>query len=102
MRNELAKLARNLAAGTRLALFAPVTRLAFRIDVVQVLLLFALSALVDIGVDWVRYGPDAYFSWFGAGNELYGAGFMLLCAALIALAYRQGALLLAIPVMALA
>ena len=102
MRNELAKLARNLAAGTRLALFAPVARLAFRIDVPQALLLFALSALVDFGADWIRYGPDAYFSLHGAGNELFAAGLMLLCASLLALAFRQGALIVAIPVIALA
>ena len=55
MRHEFVKLARNLAAGTRLALFAPVARLAFRIDVVQLLLLFALSALVDFGADWFAF-----------------------------------------------
>ena len=101
MRNEFVNLLRNLAAGARLALFAPVARLAFRIDVVQLLLLFALSALVDFGADWVRYGPDAYFSWFGAGNELFAAGLMMLTAAVLALAFRQGALILAIPVLAL-
>jgi hypothetical protein len=102
MRNEFVKLVRNLAAGTRLALFAPVARLAFRIDVVQLLLLFAVSALVDFCADWIRYGPDAYFSWFGAGNELFAAALMLLSAAVLALAFRQGALILAIPVLALA
>jgi hypothetical protein len=102
MRNESAKLARNLVAGLRLALFAPVARLAFRIDVVQLLLLFALSALVDFCADGVRYGPDAHFSWFGAGNELFAAGLMLLSVAVLALVFRQGALILAIPVLALA
>ena len=101
MRNEIANLGRNLVAGLRLALFLPVSRLAFRIDVAQVLLLFALSALADFGSDWVRYGPDAYFSWYGAGNELYAAGVMLLLSALLALAFRQGPLLLAIPVLVL-
>jgi hypothetical protein len=101
MRIELVNLGRNLAAGLRLALFAPVSRLAFRIDVAQVLLLFAVSALVDFGADWVRYGPDAYFSWFGAGNELFAAGLMMLSVAVLALILRQGALLVAIPVLAL-
>jgi len=101
MRNQFVNLIRNLAAGLRLALFAPVARLAFRIDVVQLLLLFAVSALVDFGADWVRYGPDAHFSWFGAGNELFAAGLMMLTAAVLALAFRQGALILAIPVLAL-
>jgi len=73
VRNEASKLARNLIAGLRLALFLPVTRLAFRVDLAQLLLLFALSALLDVGADWVRYGPDAHFSWLGAGNELFAA-----------------------------
>ncbi len=102
MRNELAKLGRNLFAGLRLALFLPVSRLAFRIDVAQLLLLFALSALVDVGSDWVRYGPDAYFSWYGAGNEIFGAGVLLLLAALLALAFGQAELTLAIPILTLA
>jgi hypothetical protein len=102
MRNESAKLARNLVAGLRLALFMPVTRLAFRIDLVQLLLLFALSALADFCADALRYGPDAYFSWFGAGNELFAGGLMMLTSAVLALVYRQGALVLAIPVLALA
>jgi hypothetical protein len=101
MRNEIAKLSRNLLAGSKLALFLPVSRLAFRIDVVQLLLLFALSAVMDFVSDWVRYGPDAYFSWYGAGNELFAAGVMMLLSALLALAFRQGTLILAIPVVAL-
>ena len=40
MMHELVNLGRNLVAGLRLALFLPVSRLAFRIDVVQLLLLF--------------------------------------------------------------
>lgn len=102
MRNEIAKLGRNLLAGLKLACFLPVSRLAFRIDVVQLLLLFALSALADCGSDWVRYGPDAYFSWYGAGNELFAAGVLLLLSALLALVFRQGTLTLAIPVLVLA
>jgi hypothetical protein len=102
MRTAFANLGRNLRAGLLLAFFLPVSRLAFRIDVVQVLLLFAVSALVDVGTDWVRYGPDAYFSWFGLGNELFGAALMMVTAAVLALAFRQPALMLAIPVLALA
>ncbi len=102
MPTALRNLGRNLRAGLRLALFLPVTRLAFRIDVMQALLLFAFSALMDVGADWVRYGPDAYFSLFGLGSELFAAGLMILTAAVIALACRQAALTLAIPVLALA
>ncbi len=101
MRNELAKLARNLRAGLRLVFFLRVSRLDFRVDLGQLLLLFTLSALLDFGSDWVRYGPDAYFSPFGAGNEIFSGGLMMLVVALIALALRERELVLAIPVLVL-
>ena len=98
---EIAKLLRNLRAGMQLALFVPVSRLAFRIDVVQLLLLFAISAVLDIGADGVRYGPDAYFSLFGVGSELFAAGVMMVSAAVLALVLGQPALTIAIPVLVL-
>lgn len=102
MRQELAKLARNLASGLRLALFLPVNRLAFRIDLAQLLVLFVLSALIDVGTDWVKAGPDGLFSWGGAGSEVFAGGMLMLGAALLALAFGQPALTLAIPVLLLA
>lgn len=99
---ELSQLGRNLVAGLKLALFVPVSRLAFRIDVAQLLLLFTASAIIDIGTEWVRFGPDARFSWLGAGVEFFTLGLLLLVAAVQALMFRQRALLLAIPVLALA
>jgi len=84
--HHIANLVRNLVAGLRLAIFLPVSRLAFRIDLVQLLLLLAVSAAIDIGVDWARFGADGYFSWFGLGNEFFGAGLLLVTAALLALA----------------
>ena len=80
----------------------PVTRLAFRIDLVQLLLLFVVSAAIDVGTDWIRFGPDARFSWLGAGGEVYTTGVMLLSAAALSLLFRQHELALAIPVLALA
>jgi hypothetical protein len=100
--HHAANLVRNLVAGLRLAVFLPVSRLAFRIDLVQLLLLLALSAVIDMGVDWARFGADGYFSWFGLGNEFFGAGVLLVTAALLALAFRQGSLVLSIPVAVLA
>ncbi|MEO8304606.1 MAG: C13 family peptidase [Betaproteobacteria bacterium] len=102
MRHHLVNLYRNLAAGLRLVAFLPVSRLAFRIDLVQLLLLLVVSALLDVAVDWVRYGAEGYFSWFGLGNEFFGAGILLLSAAILALAFRQTALVLALPVLVLA
>jgi len=102
MRRELANLARNLAAGLRLALFMRVSRLAFRVELSQLLLLLVVSALLDLGTDWIRYGAEGDFSWYGLGNEFFGASVLLLSAALLALAFGQPALLLALPVLVLA
>ena len=101
LRSTLGSLSCNLEAGFRLAVLMPVRRLSFRIDVAQLLWLFLLSAGMDFISDWVRYGPDAYFSWYGVGNEIYSGGMLMLLAALLALAFRQRALMLAIPVLAL-
>ena len=102
MSHALADLGRNLKAGLRLALFMPVTRLAFRIDLGQLLLLLVFSAAIDIATDWIHLGPDAQFSWFGAGGELFTIGVLLVVAIAQALMFRQRALVLAVPVLALA
>ena len=95
-------LAANLVAGLKLALFAPVRRVEFRIDLAQLLALFVVSALVDVGADWLRYGDEGVFSWFGLGNEVLSGALMMLTAAVLALMYRERSLALAIPVIALA
>lgn len=102
MSHAIADLGRNLRAGLRLALFMPVTRLAFRIDLEQLLLLFAFSTALDIATDWIHLGHDARFSWQGAGGELFTIGVLLVVAAAQALMFRQRALMLAVPVLALA
>lgn len=101
MRYALINLLRNLGAGLRLASFLRVDRLAFRVDLVQLLLLFVLSAAIDVVGDWFRVAPPREFSLLGAGPELYAAGLLLLTAALIALANRQQHVALALPVIAL-
>jgi hypothetical protein len=95
-------LAANLVAGLRLALFVPVRRVDFRIGLAQLLALFVVSALVDVGADWLRYGDEGVFSWYGLGNEVISGGLTMLTAAVLALAYRDRSLALAIPVLALA
>ena len=102
MRLALISLARNLVAGLKLALFLPVARLAFRIDLLQLVLLFAVSAAIDVAGDWLRTGEGREFSLFGAGTELYSGALLLLVSAILALAFRQRALVLAIPVIVLA
>ncbi len=101
MRHALASLTRNLVAGLKLSLFMPVARLAFRIDLAQLLLLFVLSAAIDVTGDWFRAGPAREFSLYGAGTELYSAALLLLGGAVLALVLRQRALAMAIPVIVL-
>jgi hypothetical protein len=102
MSYALTNLLRNVAAGARLALFLRVNRLAFRIDLVQLLLLFLLSAAMDMARDVARTGPERVFSPLGAGTEFYGAGVLMFVAIVLALLYRQRALVLTLPIVVLA
>ncbi len=92
----------DLAAGARLALFLPVRRLAFRVGLAELLALFVVSALVQIGADALRFGADATFSWYGLGNEVFSGGLLLLTSAVLALVNRDRALATAIPTIVLA
>jgi hypothetical protein len=98
----LGNLSRNLLAGLRLALFMRVDRLRFRFDVAQILLLFAVSAIIDFVGDYLRAVPPREFAIEGAGSELYSAALLLLAAALIAVFCKQRQLLLSIPLLVLA
>ena len=102
MAYALRNLLRNLVAGLRLVCFLPVDRLAFRFDLAQVVLLFLLSALIDIVGDFLRATPPRQFAIEGAGAEFYSGAVLLLAAALIALFNRQRHLALSIPVLVLA
>lgn len=97
----LRNLVRNLVAGLRLMAFLRVDRLAFRFDIVQLLLLFLLSAAIDIAGDWLRAAPPREFAIEGAGPEFYSGALLLLCSAVIAVLVRQRHVALALPVLAL-
>jgi hypothetical protein len=101
VRYALSNLVRNLVAGLRVAFFAPVTRFAFRIDLAQLVLLFVVSAAIDLGRDWLRTDSDRVFSLLGAGTEFFGAGLFLFIAAMLALVYRQRAIALSLSVITL-
>jgi hypothetical protein len=102
IRHALARLARNLRAGMRIALFLRVSRLDFRIGVAEFVVLLLFSAVFDIGIDFVRHGPDASFSWLGVSGETYAAAAVLLVAASLSLLFRQQALTVAIPLIVFA
>jgi hypothetical protein len=98
----LNSLLRNLLAGLRVAFFLPVTRFAFRVDLAQIVLLFIVSAVLDVARDALRAGPDRVFSLLGAGSEFFGAGVLLFIAAVLALLFRQRSIVLALPLIVLA
>ena len=102
MRYFFASLGRNLLAGLRTALFLPVPRLSFRVDAAQLLALFVVSALIDLGRDWLRTDSDRVFSLLGAGTEFYSGGFLLFLVAILALLYRQRGMLLRLLLIVLA
>ncbi|MEO8847127.1 MAG: C13 family peptidase [Casimicrobiaceae bacterium] len=92
----------NLAAGLRLALMLRVSPLAFRIDGVQLLLLFVVSCAIDVAGDRLRFGGDSAFSALGAGTELASIAMLSGVALVVAIALRRQALALAIVVTAMA
>jgi hypothetical protein len=98
----LGNLSRNLIAGLRLALFMPVDRLRFRFDVAQVLLLFLVSAAIDVVGDYLHALPPREFVVEGAGSELSSGALLLLAAAIIAILSRQRQLVLSIVLIVLA
>src|SRR5947209_9225034 len=101
MRHQFVQLGRNLRAGARVAFLMPVRKLDFRIGLSEIVMLFVLAALLDFANDWLRYGPDAYLSAYGAGSELLSAGLLLLISAILALLFRQHALITSLPVIVL-
>jgi hypothetical protein len=93
---------RNLVAGARVVFGRPVTLLSFRVGIAQLLVLIAVSALLDIAVDATRAGPGSEFTLTGLVGEGFFGGLLMLFAALLALAFRQPGYALALPVVVLA
>jgi len=80
----------------------PVTRFSFRVNIAQLLLLFVVSASLDIAVEGLQAGPDAVFTVSGIVSEGFFGAVLMLFAALLALAFRQPSYALALPVVLLA
>ncbi len=101
-RQALADLWRNLVAGFRLAFGLPVPLLSFRVSVRQLLLLLALSVLIGATNDYVRAGAHPLLSVNAIVFEGFDAAVLLLIAVVLAAAFRQPHLRLALPVIVLA
>jgi hypothetical protein len=101
MTTLLRYLVRNLTSGARMVFGRPVTLVAFRISVAQLIALLAVSALLDIGLDALRAAPGAEFTVTGLVGEGFFGALLMLFAALLSLAFRQPAYALALPVIVL-
>jgi Peptidase C13 family len=95
-------LGRNLKSGLRLAFALPVSLLAFRASVRQLIVLGALSILIGAMVDYVHAGPHPLLSPHAIVYEGFSAVVLLLIAAVLSAAFRQPHLKLALPVIVLA
>jgi hypothetical protein len=97
----LRDLGRNLASGGLMVFGQRVTRLSFRIGLPQLLVLFAVSALLDVGLDALRAQPGAVLAPYGLVAEAFYGAVLMLFAALLAIVFRQPSYALALPVILL-
>jgi hypothetical protein len=97
----LRDLGRNLWSGALLVFGQPVSKLHFRIGVPQLLVLFFLSAWLDLAVDTIRREPGSTFVLRGLIGEGFYGGLLMLFAALLAIILRQPSFALALPVIVL-
>jgi hypothetical protein len=102
VRQALVDLRRNLVAGFRLAFGLPVSLLSFRVSVRQLFVLLAVSVLIGAANDFVRAGPQPLLSVHAIVFEGFDAAVLLLIGAVLAAAYAQPHLRLALPVIVLA
>jgi hypothetical protein len=102
MRQVLIDLGRNLASGLRLAFGLPVSLLAFRVSIRQLLLLLCIGVAIGATNDYVRAGAHPVLSLHALVYEGFDAALLLLIAAVLSAAFRQPHLRLALPVVVLA
>lgn len=97
----LRDLGRNLSSGALLVFGQPVSKLRFRIGIAPLLVLFVLSAWLDLAVETVRREPGSAFMLTGLVTEGFYGALLMLFAALLALVFRQPSFVLALPVILL-
>jgi len=93
---------RNLKSGLRLAFGLPVSLLAFRVSVRQLLLLFCLGVLIGVTNDYLRAGAQPMLSMDATVYEGFEAAALLLMGVVLSAAFKQPHLKLALPVIVLA
>jgi hypothetical protein len=95
-------LGRNLKSGLRLSFGLPVSMLAFRISVRQLLLLVLIGVVIGATNDYLRAGPQPILSLHAIVYEGFDIALLLLIAAILSAAFGQPHLKLALPVIVLA
>jgi len=93
---------RNLLSGLRIAFGLPVALLAFRVNVRQLALFFALDIVGDVVIDYLRAGARPLFTPQAIVYEGFFGALLLLTGAALGAAYRQSHLRLAVPVLVMA
>ena len=93
---------RNVKSGFRLAFALPVSLLAFRVSVRQLIVLSVLGILIGLMVDYVRAGTEPVLSPHAIVYEGFSTALLLLIGAVLGAAFRQPHLKLALPVIVLA
>jgi hypothetical protein len=89
-------LMRNLAAGTRLALFLPVRALDFRVSATNFAALAAFNILIAAACSYVRNGEPGYFDYEALPTILGQFALVLAVSLVVAWIYRRDSLLLAL------
>ena len=95
-------LRRNLAAGLRLAAFAPVSRYDFRVSPGDFALLWAFNLLAWLAGDMLRVGLPGYVDFGALPVALAEIPLVLLASLIIASWYRKRELVLALAVLLIA
>src|SRR5256885_12681364 len=95
-------LSRNLQSGLRLAFGLPVSLLAFRVNVRQLLLLLCIDVLIGVTNDYVRAGAHPTLSMHAIVFEGFEAAALLVMGTLLSAAFSQPHFKLAVPVIVLA
>jgi hypothetical protein len=93
---------RNLAAGLRLAAFAPVSRYDFRVSPGNFALLWAFNLLVWLAGDMLRVGFPGYVDFGALPTALAEIPLVLLASLIIAFWYRKRELVLALALLLIA
>jgi hypothetical protein len=100
--NLLRGLGRNVVAGLRVALFLPVRRLDFRIDIPSLVLLIAIDVAFVFASDYIVTPPPVTIGYYGVANLGFVTLLIVIAALALGGAFRQPSFALAFLVISTA